>query len=192
MLTAWASISPPHFPSPWFPTLPSPSSWEFSTSVGHSTFSHPPHFPFYVHNFQFLNHRCSCSFPPPPASLPPSSMNAFFLSKPDPYLLIIQPSSTAVPLYSTSLLQHRPASLPPCISLPENPSCQVQTRKALSQQASHALFQAAIVSLSPYPPTLTRRDAAGFRVPARTGALRWVGHVASPSPAQHPEPQLTD
>lgn len=60
-------------------TLPSPSSWEFSTSVGHSTFSHPPHFPFYVHNFQFLNNRCSCSFPPPPTSLPPSSMNALFI-----------------------------------------------------------------------------------------------------------------
>lgn len=34
-------------------------------------------------------HSYSCAFPPLPTSLPPSSMNAFFLSKPYLYLLII-------------------------------------------------------------------------------------------------------
>lgn len=64
LLTMQVPIPPPfHIPSLHFPTLPSPSSWKFPTSVGPSIL--PVHcFPFLCSHLQFLNPLCSCSFPP--------------------------------------------------------------------------------------------------------------------------------
>ena len=62
-------------------------------------------------------------------------------------------------------------------------------KKAPSQQASHALAQAATFSASPGSPTLTRRDAAGMQDLARARELLRSGtRPALPSTASIPSP----
>lgn len=116
LLTMQAPIPPPfHISSLHFPTLPSPSSWKCPTSVGHSIL--PVHrFPFLCSHLQFLNHPCSCSFPPL-ASIPPSSVSALFLSRPYPYLQIIYPSSSKAPFYP-QIHQHICLLAPSYLAIP--------------------------------------------------------------------------
>ena len=75
----------------------------------------------------------------------------------------------------------------------QDPTCatgrQKKKKKAPSQQASHALAQAATFSASPGSPTLTRRDAAGMQDLARARELLRSGtRPALPSRASIPSP----
>lgn len=86
-------------------------------------------FPFCIHTFQSLNHPCPCIFLLQLVSHLLGWMLSFYTNPPLSRCCVYPPSSKAPPC--PNIDRH---ILPPCVSLPGNPSSRVQTRKPPSHR----------------------------------------------------------